>query len=263
MEYLLNNPYWKNYEKTQPDAGIKDLGKIYTIGKIIAKDDNGKIVNDNNLECKIRHYYTLIRCIFTDKLKVIVLYLSAVLDHQEKTKILWEDFYTFFFEQIDNFESVFDSINSSLSLLARWYFEKNNVNKPAIDEYSITRVMIDIKSLPSFSKSVKNIPINLEKCEKSLDEIQENYFRFVKVQTDNDFVKKIKDRVQEIFKNKRYKNIVEQDLRNETTSIIDKFFRDFDYLGFIYNTTQKIVSVKEMPKNESKSSFQRSRSCCH
>ncbi|XP_050544218.1 uncharacterized protein LOC126907158 isoform X2 [Daktulosphaira vitifoliae] len=233
MDVLLKNKIWKDMSNFDKEAGIIDNGDLCKVSEIIAKM-NDRIVDTINLKTKIRQYFTLLSCVYSEWFKVIVDILNTIIVQQKESGIEW-DAYQVLKELIKDYDRAASRMISSLLLLIDWFTDSNKKNRPMENNQVVTAINL---LRTSFFKAT-----NIDNCVKLLnninlllDEFQQNHLRIKEITSRKEEVKaSIRKSVSDAIKSLRSPEDIQDILKSFIKKNENNFIVYFEELGFGYN----------------------------
>lgn len=92
MEVLLRKLFWADLVRSYPNAQIRDTDQqTVGVGELFEPcSSNGKIVNESNLNDKVRQYYNLLTIVFSDTLAWNLRYFSLLKRFHGENNSSWD-----------------------------------------------------------------------------------------------------------------------------------------------------------------------------
>lgn len=244
MENLLQKPFWKALILKYPDSTIKDGDREIKVSEIFEADSNNIIVNEINVNDKIRQFHVLLSTIYGDLLHHFLSFLNIIKEeygtnyNNNSNNELQSNCRDVLLELIKSNDKILWMIHSSLNCISSFYHVQNSPPINTTINYNIVKLKLTgLVRASQFFQCLLNIKLSLEVVLNSnLISVVNEREKTEDLFTMHNFAKLI-NRVN-IPKEEKIKHY--RDFIQEENSV---FLKNFEEIGFKFNENTRLTSL--------------------
>ncbi|XP_050544240.1 uncharacterized protein LOC126907174 [Daktulosphaira vitifoliae] len=247
MNILLGKSIWKTLANIEPNFGVKHNNRRYTINEIIAMNEDGNIVNENNFKEKLELYYILLGCIYSDWFRVIIIVFKTIADYYRVNEQQW-NLYGGFLDLIDVYDNVLTMMVSSLNLILDKYHKYLNSSNQSnliriLPNFHISTAIYNLKQSRIDCVNLSHIVHKFDRIIYFLDLFDNSYSGFERNRNLEGTMNMVSQFLQAILSSPDSSQDIVSDLTHILNRSEENFEECFHELGFCYNTNSKHTSV--------------------